>query len=369
MLLETKFKLTLKDQTWSQSESVPFKRLKIKCRENLLPLDGNFDPVESRGKHLNASEWNDLVLDPDTIIVDVRNDYESKIGTFKDSTIPNMKNFTEFPSFVENNLKDKKAKKIAMFCTGGIRCEIASSFMINEGFDEVYQLAADMGGAGYLFTGANDATVMHNSAQINLNVLETCRVQRVGRIFYSSSACVYPERNQLDPSNPVCTEDSVYPADPDSEYGWEKLFSERLYESYRRNFDMTVRIARYHNVYGPCGTWAGGREKVPAALCRKVATARAGTDIEIWGDGYQTRSFLYVDDCIEASLRLMRGDWAGPVNIGSSEMISINALAALIMEIADKNLGISHIEGPQGVRGRCSDNKLIQEKLGWSGIV
>jgi nucleoside-diphosphate-sugar epimerase len=251
------------------------------------------------------------------------------------------------------------------FVEGDLRDPTVCGQVIDKGFDEVYQLAADMGGAGYLFTGANDATVMHNSAQINLNVLETCRVQRVGRIFYSSSACVYPERNQLDPSNPVCTEDSVYPADPDSEYGWEKLFSERLYESYRRNFDMTVRIARYHNVYGPCGTWAGGREKVPAALCRKVATARAGTDIEIWGDGYQTRSFLYVDDCIEASLRLMRGDWAGPVNIGSSEMISINALAALIMEIADKNLGISHIEGPQGVRGRCSDNKLIQEKLGW----
>ena len=264
---------------------------------------------------------------------------------------------------------DFEASSADEFFEADLRDPNICAQVIDKGFDEVYQLAADMGGAGYLFTGENDAEVMHNSAQINLNVLQACRDKKTERIFYSSSACVYPERNQLNPSDPVCTEDSVYPADPDSEYGWEKLFSERLYSTYARNFGMKVRIGRYHNVYGPCGTWFGGREKVPAALCRKVATARSGSDVEIWGDGHQTRSFLYVDDCIDATLRLTRGDWAGPVNIGSSEMISINALANLIIEISEKSLGISHIEGPQGVRGRCSDNELIHQKLGWSPSV
>ena len=233
------------------------------------------------------------------------------------------------------------------------------------GIEEVYQLAADMGGAGYIFTGDNDASVMHNSAAINLNVAELSRLMGVKKIFYSSSACIYPEHNQLDPEHPVCTEASAYPAAPDSEYGWEKLFSERLYLSYYRNYGLQVRIARFHNIFGPEGTWAGGKEKAPAAMCRKVAEAPAGGKIEIWGDGKQTRSFLYIDECIEAVRRLMESDFTGPVNIGSEEMISINNLALMVMEIAGKPLDIHHIKGPQGVRGRKSDNTLIQEKLNW----
>jgi GDP-D-mannose 3',5'-epimerase len=234
------------------------------------------------------------------------------------------------------------------------------------GFDEVYQLAADMGGAGFVFTGANDAAIMHNSAQINLNVLEAARHEKPGRIFYSSSACMYPEHNQLDPDNPHCTEDSAYPAAPDSEYGWEKLFSERLYFAYARNHGLTVRVARYHNIFGPEGSWNDGREKAPAALCRKVATAPDGGAIEIWGDGKQTRSFLYIDECIEGTLRLTRSDFQGPVNIGSDEMVSIDQFANMIMEIAGKSLSIRHIDGPTGVRGRNSDNRLIAERLGWA---
>lgn len=234
------------------------------------------------------------------------------------------------------------------------------------GFEEVYQLAADMGGAGYIFTGEHDAEVMHNSAQINLNVLQLCDPRRIGRIFYSSSACIYPEHNQLDPANPVCAEDSAYPAAPDSEYGWEKLFSERLYAAYARNRGLTVRVGRFHNVFGPEGSWNDGREKSPAALCRKVAMARNGDDIEVWGDGEQTRSFLYVDECLEGVLRFMRSGWAGPVNIGSEEMVSINALARMIMGIAGKTLGLRHVPGPTGVRGRCSDNALIRSRLGWA---
>lgn len=233
------------------------------------------------------------------------------------------------------------------------------------GFEEVYQLAADMGGAGYIFTGEHDAEVMHNSAQINLNVLQLCDPRRIGRIFYSSSACIYPEHNQLDPANPVCAEDSAYPAAPDSEYGWEKLFSERLYAAYARNRGLTVRVGRFHNVFGPEGSWNDGREKSPAALCRKVAMARNGGEIEVWGDGEQTRSFLYVDECLEGVLRFMRSGWAGPVNIGSEEMVSINALARMIMGIAGKTLGLRHVPGPTGVRGRCSDNALIRSRLGW----
>ena len=234
------------------------------------------------------------------------------------------------------------------------------------GFDEVYQFAADMGGAGFVFTGEHDAAIMHNSAQINLNVLEAARDEAIGRIFYSSSACMYPEYNQLDPDNPRCSEDSAYPAAPDSEYGWEKLFSERLYFAYARNYGFTVRVARYHNIFGPEGSWNDGREKAPAALCRKIAAAPDGGEIEMWGDGLQTRSFLYIDECVEGSLRLMRSDFAGPVNIGSSEMVALNDFARMIMDIAGKSLSIRHIDGPTGVRGRNSDNRLIAERLGWA---
>ena len=233
------------------------------------------------------------------------------------------------------------------------------------GVEDVYQLAADMGGAGYIFTGEHDAAVMHNSALINLNTLQLGTEAGVRRFFYSSSACVYPEVNQMDPLNPICTESSAYPAGPDSEYGWEKLFSERLYLSYMRNYDVKVRIARFHNIFGPDGTWDGGKEKAPAALCRKVAQAPEGGEIEMWGDGMQTRSFLYVDECVEGVRRLMESDFTGPVNIGSEEMVTINQLAELVMQVAGKKLSIRHIKGPLGVRGRNSNNQLIFEKLGW----
>jgi GDP-D-mannose 3',5'-epimerase len=234
-----------------------------------------------------------------------------------------------------------------------------------QGIDVVYQLAADMGGAGYIFTGEHDAAVMHNSASINLNVLEHGRQAGVKRFFYSSSACIYPEHNQLDPDNPKCSEDSAYPAAPDSEYGWEKLFSERLYMSYMRNYGIQVRIARFHNIFGPEGTWNGGREKAPAAICRKIAETPVGGEIEIWGDGRQTRSFLYIDECLEGVRRLLDSDFTGPVNIGSEEMVTINQLTVLVMQIAGKRLGIRHIKGPLGVRGRNSDNRLIAQKLDW----
>ncbi len=234
------------------------------------------------------------------------------------------------------------------------------------GFDEVYQLAADMGGAGYIFTGENDAAVMHNSALCNLNMLHAAQQAGVKKIFYSSSACMYPEYNQLDPNNPKCSEESAYPAAPDSEYGWEKLFSERLYLTYQRNLGITVKVARFHNIFGPQGTWRGGKEKAPAAICRKVIEAGDGGTIEIWGDGKQTRSFLYVDECVEGIRRLMESDFSGPVNIGSEEMISINDFAKLIAEISGNNIKINNIKGPEGVRGRNSDNALIQEKLGWA---
>lgn len=231
--------------------------------------------------------------------------------------------------------------------------------------DEVYQLAADMGGAGYLFTGENDADVMHNSVLINLNLLNVVTQKKVDKVFYSSSACIYPEYNQMDANNPNCTEGSEYPAAPDSEYGWEKLFSERLYLSYQRNYGLNVKIARFHNIFGPQGTFDGGREKVPAALARKVAMAQDGGEIEIWGDGTQTRSFLYIDDCVEAVFKLMQSDFSGPVNIGSSELISINALAKCFMRISGKQLTLKHVKGPIGVQGRNSDNRLIAEKLNW----
>lgn len=250
------------------------------------------------------------------------------------------------------------------FITGDL-CDPLVAEKVTKDMDEVYQLAADMGGAGYIFTGENDAAVMHNSALCNLNVLHASYKAGVKKIFYSSSACMYPEYNQLDPDNPNCVEDSAYPAAPDSEYGWEKLFSERLYLSYYRNHGMQVRIARFHNIFGPQGTWMGGKEKAPAAMCRKVCEAENGSSIEVWGDGLQTRSFLYIDECIEGVRRLMESDFTGPVNIGSEEMVSINDFAKMVIDISGKNISIKNISGPTGVRGRKSDNKLIKEKLGW----
>lgn len=244
-------------------------------------------------------------------------------------------------------------------------------------FDEVYQLAADMGGAGYIFTGEHDADVMHNSAMINLNVAHESTKTGVKKVFYSSSACMYPEHNQLDPNNPNCEENSAYPANPDSEYGWEKLFSERLFLSFNRNYGLDVRVARFHNIFGPYGTWKGGKEKAPAAMCRKVAESLNGSEIEVWGDGQQTRSFLYIDECIDAVLKFMEQDnFLGPVNIGSEEKVTINELAQMAIDISGKEIYISNISGeefkdkygfkcPVGVRGRNSDNKLYLEKMGW----
>lgn len=252
------------------------------------------------------------------------------------------------------------------FIVGDLRDYRVCESLFDRKIDEVYQLAADMGGAGYIFTGEHDAAVMHNSATINLNMVEVSRLNGVGRIFYSSSACMYPEYNQLDPNNPKCSEDSAYPAAPDSEYGWEKLFSERLYLAYSRNYGMEVRVARFHNIFGPQGTWRGGKEKAPAAMCRKVAEAADGGEIEVWGDGQQTRSFLYIDECLEAVRRLMKSDFTGPVNIGSDEMVTLNELVAIVAQVAGKEINIKHIKGPLGVRGRNSDNKLIKEKLNWA---
>jgi len=263
----------------------------------------------------------------------------------------------KYPEFGETEADD--------FVIGDLRDPHICRSVVDRHFEEVYQFAADMGGAGFVFTGDNDADIMHNSALINLNMIEACQKRNVRRIFYSSSACIYPEYNQQDPDNPKTAEDSAYPAQPDSDYGWEKLFSEHLYLAFHRNYGMEVRIARYHNIFGPKGSWNDGREKAPAALCRKVAEAKDGGEIEMWGDGAQTRSFLYIDECLEGTLKLMRSDWTGPINIGSEEMVSINKLAGMIMEIAGKHLSIKHIPGPLGVRGRNSDNHLINEKLGW----
>ncbi|NBB91750.1 MAG: NAD-dependent epimerase/dehydratase family protein [Gammaproteobacteria bacterium] len=264
----------------------------------------------------------------------------------------------KFPRYAATHADD--------FVVGDLRDAGFCRSIIDRSFDEIYQLAADMGGAGFVFTGENDADIMHNSASINLNVLDAAHRRNCRRIFYSSSACMYPEYNQMDPGNPKTAEDSAYPADPDSEYGWEKLFSERLFLAYQRNHGMEVRIGRYHNIFGPEGSWNDGREKAPAALCRKVAEAPEGGDVEIWGDGKQTRSFLYVDECLEGTLRLMRSDWSGPVNIGSEEMVSIDELVHMIMSISGKQLELRHVPGPEGVRGRNSDNRLIREKLDWA---
>jgi len=252
------------------------------------------------------------------------------------------------------------------FIIGDLRDFSLCQKIFDLSFDEVYQFAADMGGAGFVFTGENDADVLFNSATINLNVVKNSTQAKVKKIFFPSSACVYPAYNQTDPNNPRCSEDSVFPAQPDSDYGWEKIFSEKLYLAFHRNYNLNIRIARFHNIYGPEGTWFGGREKSPAAICRKIIEAKKNGTIDIWGDGLQTRSFLYIDDCLQAVRKLMDSkDFIGPVNIGSEEMVTINQLAKIVMEIANKKLKINHITGPLGVRGRNSDNKLIKEKLNW----
>jgi GDP-D-mannose 3', 5'-epimerase len=266
---------------------------------------------------------------------------------------------TTADEFIQGDLRDPRFVSVVMTAPDQIK-------MGSGGFDEVYQLAADMGGAGYIFTGDHDADVMHNSATINLNVVDQCRDKGVNKVFYSSSACMYPEHNQLDPNNPNCEESSAYPANPDSEYGWEKLFSERLYLSYSRNYNLNVRIARFHNIYGPYGTYDGGREKAPAAICRKVINS-PDNNIEIWGDGNQTRSFLYIDECIEAVRRLMESDFTGPVNIGSDEMVTINQLVDMAEAVESKKLNrLYKLDAPTGVPGRNSCNKLIMDKLGWA---
>jgi len=274
--------------------------------------------------------------------------------------------------YIQGDLRDPMLVNKVMFAPN----QESETDKINS-FDEVYQLAADMGGAGYIFTGDNDANVMHNSALINLNVVYEAVKKSIKRIFYSSSACMYPEHNQLDPNNPNCEESSAYPANPDSEYGWEKLFSERLFLAFNRNYNLNVRVARFHNIFGPMGTWNGGKEKAPAAMCRKVAETPDGGEIEVWGDGLQTRSFLYIDECIEMILCFMRQDnFLGPVNIGSEEMVTINQLAQAAIDASGKNITIKNIDGnefktkygfkcPIGVRGRNSDNRLYKEKMSW----
>lgn len=294
---------------------------------------------------------------------------------------------TEANEFVQGDLRDVRfVEEVIQFkgYSGNYNANVPYQYI--ETFDEIYQFAADMGGAGFVFTGENDADIMHNSVSINLNVLEEVRklnetfdgvvkdwtecnrpaLDQPTKIFYSGSACMYPEHNQLDPDNPDCREESAYPANPDSEYGWEKLFSERLYLAYNRNHGIPVRIARYHNIFGPEGTWDGGREKAPAAICRKVAyLPESGGAIEVWGDGLQTRSFLFVDECVEATYRMMQSDFMGPVNIGSEEMVTINQLVETAARVADKEVTKIHIDGPLGVRGRNSNNDLIREELGW----
>lgn len=276
----------------------------------------------------------------------------------------------KYPEYAETAADD--------FVQGDLRDPVlVTNVMSDKDWNEVYQFAADMGGAGFVFTGENDADIMHNSALVNLNVShQAAKGKNTERLFYSSSACMYPEHNQLDPDNPNCTEESAYPADPDSEYGWEKLFSERVFLAFMRNYGITVRVARYHNIFGPEGTWDGGREKAPAAMCRKAALAKEGDSIEVWGPGTQTRSFLYIDECIEATIKFMRGDFIGPVNIGSEEMITMNDFAKMAIQVSNKDLDIYNIDGeefynkyghkcPIGVNGRNSDNSLYQEKIGW----
>ena len=262
------------------------------------------------------------------------------------------------------------------FLIGDLRDPNIVKNVIDQDMDLVYQFAADMGGAGYIFTGDNDANVMHNSALVNLNIVHESVKKNVKKVFYSSSACMYPAHNQEDPDNPMCAENSAYPAAPDSEYGWEKLFSERLYMAFARNYGLNVRIGRFHNIFGPDGTWDGGKEKAPAAMCRKAILAEDNSSLEVWGDGLQTRSFLYIDECIEAVQRLMESDFTDPVNIGSEEMVQINELAQIAINLSGKNITINNLQGedfegkygfpvPEGVRGRNSDNKLFRKEIGW----
>ena len=292
---------------------------------------------------------------------------------------------TEADEFIQGDLRDKSfVERVIQYKGEQGNFYESVPYRYIEPFHEIYQFAADMGGAGFIFTGENDADIMQNSASINLNLLDAqqklnetfdgsegwseCNrpcLDWITKIFYSSSACMYPEYNQLDPDNPDCREESAYPAAPDSEYGWEKLFSERLYLTYSRNYGMPVCVARYHNIFGPEGTWNGGREKAPAAICRKVANAGLADTIEVWGDGEQTRSFLFIDECIEATWRLMQSDFKGPVNIGSEEMVTINELVRIAAKVAGKSIGRDHIDGPLGVRGRNSNNDLIRKELGW----
>ncbi len=279
---------------------------------------------------------------------------------------------TEADEFITRDLRDPDAmRRVIRYGgqSGNFYSQIVDKFL--EPFDEIYQFAADMGGAGYIFTGENDADIMHNSASININLLNEqlqwnqYKNTNHTKIFYSSSACMYPSHNQLDPNNPDCREESAYPANPDSEYGWEKLFSERLYLAYHNNYNIPVRIARYHNIYGPEGTWEGGKEKAPAAICRKVANACDEDSIEVWGDGLQTRSFLYIDECIEATRRLMDSECTKPLNIGSEEMVTINQLVDIAAKVAGKKITKVYVDGPTGVRGRNSNNDLVREELMW----
>jgi len=264
----------------------------------------------------------------------------------------------KYPQFSKTQADD--------FLIADLRLQKGVAELFKDSYDEVYQLAADMGGAGFIFSGENDANLMSNSAMINLNIIQACTQTKVGKVFFSSSACMYPAHNQEDANKPDCAEDTAYPANPDSEYGWEKLFSERLYLAFQKNFGIKVYIGRFHNIFGEEGTWDGGREKAPAAVCRKIAQATNGGEIEIWGDGKQTRTFLYIDECIEAVRRLVSSDFSGPVNIGSEELVSINQLAELVMKISGKKVKLKHIKGPLGVRGRKSDNRLIKKELGWA---
>lgn len=287
-------------------------------------------------------------------------------GFIGSNLVRKMKNEGHWVRAVDLKYPEYHQTEADDFVIGDLRDPVLVADVIDENIDELYQLAADMGGACYIFTGENDANIMHNSALINLNVAHEAVKKGVKKLFYSSSACIYPERNQLDPDNPNCAENSAYPAAPDSEYGWEKIFSERLYLAFHRNYGLNVRIARFHNIFGPLGTWCGGKEKAPAAICRKVAMSSDGGEIEIFGDGKQTRSFLFIDECLEGVQRLMDSDVIDPINIGSDEMVTINQLVEYVAEIAGKKLVFKHIEGPTGVRGRNSDNNMIQEKLGWA---
>ncbi|MFT5779507.1 MAG: GDP-D-mannose 3',5'-epimerase [Crocinitomicaceae bacterium] len=286
-------------------------------------------------------------------------------GFIGNHLVTRLKKQGHFVKAIDLKYPEFSESEADQFVIGDLRDPNICQQHLTEDFDEVYQLAADMGGAGYLFTGENDFNVMHNSGMINLNVVDCSIKQKIAKVFFSSSACIYPKTNQVDPNNPNCEEGSAYPADPDSEYGWEKIFSERVYLAANRNYNLNIRIARFHNVYGPLGTWNSGKEKAPAALCRKVVESDSTGIVEIWGSGEQTRSFLYIDDCIDGVMTLMNSEYKEPVNIGSEEMVSINKLCETVLEVANKSAEIKHIDGPLGVMGRNSENSLVREKIGW----